>query len=152
RATSRKETASIARQTTVLTTPTRLRALLRHRLPSSLVASAPRSSVQAAPRPSARGAPETHDRSLSGQGSAMTRERDQMTEQVNASAAGTIDVGGDLTVARMGFGAMRVTGTGIWGNPPDHETALATLRLVVELGVNFIDTADSYGPEVSENL
>ncbi len=82
----------------------------------------------------------------------MTRERDLMTEQVNASAAGAIDVGGDLTVARMGFGAMRITGTGIWGDPPDHETALATLRLVVELGVNFIDTADSYGPDVSESL
>ncbi len=82
----------------------------------------------------------------------MTREREQMTEQVNASAAGAMDVGGDLTVARMGFGAMRITGTGIWGDPPDRETALATLRLVVELGVNFIDTADSYGPDVSENL
>jgi pyridoxine 4-dehydrogenase len=75
-----------------------------------------------------------------------------MTEQVNATAAGTIGVGGDLSVARMGFGAMRITGTGIWGDPPDHDAALATLRQVVELGVNFIDTADSYGPEVSENL
>ncbi len=75
-----------------------------------------------------------------------------MTEQVNVTAAGTIGVGGDLTVVRMGFGAMRVTGTGIWGDPPDRDTALATLRLVVELGVNFIDTADSYGPDVSENL
>jgi aryl-alcohol dehydrogenase-like predicted oxidoreductase len=67
-------------------------------------------------------------------------------------SAQTIDLGGDLTVSRMGFGAMRITGAGIWGDPPDHATAIATLRRVVELGVNFIDTADSYGPEVSENL
>jgi pyridoxine 4-dehydrogenase len=72
--------------------------------------------------------------------------------QPSAAAAGTIDVGGDLTVNRMGFGAMRVTGSGIWGDPPDRERAIATLRRVVELGVNFIDTADSYGPEVSERL
>jgi aryl-alcohol dehydrogenase-like predicted oxidoreductase len=70
----------------------------------------------------------------------------------SAAAAGTIDVGGDLTVNRMGFGAMRVTGSGIWGDPPDRDQAIATLRRVVELGVNFIDTADSYGPEVSERL
>jgi pyridoxine 4-dehydrogenase len=69
-----------------------------------------------------------------------------------ASAAGTIDVGGDLTVNRLGFGAMRITGRGIWGDPPSRDQAIATLRRVVELGVNFIDTADSYGPEVSENL
>jgi aryl-alcohol dehydrogenase-like predicted oxidoreductase len=64
----------------------------------------------------------------------------------------TIDLGGDLTVNRMGFGAMRITGPGVWGDPPDHATAIATLRRVVELGVNFIDTADSYGPHVSETL
>jgi aryl-alcohol dehydrogenase-like predicted oxidoreductase len=75
-----------------------------------------------------------------------------MSERAAADAAGTIDVGGDLTVNRMGFGAMRVTGQGIWGDPPDHDRAIATLRRVVELGVNFIDTADSYGPDVSENL
>src|SRR5271154_1375124 len=63
-----------------------------------------------------------------------------------------MDIGGDLTVNRMGFGAMRITGQGVWGNPPDRERAMATLRRVVELGVNFIDTADSYGPEVSESL
>jgi aryl-alcohol dehydrogenase-like predicted oxidoreductase len=68
------------------------------------------------------------------------------------AAAGTIDVGGDLTVNRLGFGAMRITGRGIWGDPPSREQAIAVLRRVVELGVNFIDTADSYGPEVSENL
>jgi pyridoxine 4-dehydrogenase len=75
-----------------------------------------------------------------------------MTGSGNAAAAGTIDVGGDLTVNRMGFGAMRVTGNGIWGDPPDIDRAKATLRRVVELGVTFIDTADSYGPEVSERL
>jgi aryl-alcohol dehydrogenase-like predicted oxidoreductase len=64
----------------------------------------------------------------------------------------TIDLGGDLTVNRMGFGAMRITGPGVWGDPPDHATAIATLKRIVELGVNFIDTADSYGPHVSETL
>ncbi|TQS46924.1 aldo/keto reductase [Cryptosporangium phraense] len=74
-----------------------------------------------------------------------------MTEP-NAAAAGTIDVGGDLTVNRLGFGAMRITGDGIWGDPPDREVAKSVLRRAVELGVNFIDTADSYGPHVSEEL
>jgi pyridoxine 4-dehydrogenase len=71
---------------------------------------------------------------------------------VTASAAGTIDVGGDLTVNRLGFGAMRITGRGIWGDPPDPDVAKAVLRRAVELEVQFIDTADSYGPEVSELL
>ena len=75
-----------------------------------------------------------------------------MNAQPSAAAAGTLDVGGDLTVNRMGFGAMRITGPGIWGDPPDRDQAIATLRRIVELGVNFIDTADSYGPEVSEPL
>ena len=75
-----------------------------------------------------------------------------MSNQPTAAAAGTIDVGGDLTVNRMGFGAMRITGSGIWGEPPSRDQAIATLRRVVELGVNFIDTADSYGPSVSEEL
>lgn len=64
----------------------------------------------------------------------------------------TWGVGGDLTVNRLGFGAMRITGKGIWGDPPDHDEAIAVLRRAVELGVNFIDTADSYGPFVSERL
>ncbi len=72
--------------------------------------------------------------------------------QATAGAAGTIDVGGDLTVNRMGFGAMRITGDGIWGPPPDLDVAKEVLRRAVELGVNFIDTADSYGPDVSEDL
>ena len=73
-------------------------------------------------------------------------------ETVTAAAAGTIDVGGDITVNRMGFGAMRLTGKGVWGDPPDPKVAKAVLRRAVELDVNFIDTADSYGPEVSERL
>jgi hypothetical protein len=69
----------------------------------------------------------------------------------NAGRAGTIDVGGDLTVNRLGFGAMRITGNGIWGEPADRDVAKAVLRRAVELGVNFIDTADAYGPDVSES-
>ena len=64
----------------------------------------------------------------------------------------TFTIGGDLEVRRLGFGAMRITGNGIWGPPDDPEEARSLLRRVVELGVNLIDTADSYGPEVSENL
>ena len=75
-----------------------------------------------------------------------------MSAQPSAASAGTITIGGDLTVNRMGFGAMRITGPGIWGDPPDRDEAKAVLRRAVELGVNFIDTADSYGPEVSETL
>jgi pyridoxine 4-dehydrogenase len=75
-----------------------------------------------------------------------------VSAQPIAAAAGTIDVGGDLTVNRLGFGAMRITGRGVWGEPPSRDQAITTLRLVVELGVNFIDTADSYGPDVSEEL
>src|ERR1700692_688731 len=77
-----------------------------------------------------------------------------MTNQISvtASAAGTIDVGGDLTVNRFGFGSMRITGPGIWREPPDPDEAKATLRRALELEINFIDTADSYGPEVSERL
>ena len=73
-------------------------------------------------------------------------------QAVSAAAAGTITLGGDLTVNRLGYGAMRITGKGIWGLPADKSAALATLRRAVELGVNFIDTADSYGPYVSEEL
>lgn len=69
-----------------------------------------------------------------------------------AAAAGSFWLGGDLEVARMGFGAMRLTGDGIWGEPVDARTCRAVLRRSLELGVNFIDTADSYGPSVSERL
>jgi pyridoxine 4-dehydrogenase len=74
------------------------------------------------------------------------------SESPSASAAGELTLGGDLPVNRMGFGAMRITGEGIWGDPPNPEGARAVLRRVVELDVNLIDTADSYGPEVSERL
>ena len=69
-----------------------------------------------------------------------------------AAGSGTFRVGGDLPVHRLGFGAMRLTGKGIWGEPRDAREAIAVLRRAVELGVNLIDTADSYGPEVSERL
>ncbi|HEY1892222.1 MAG TPA: aldo/keto reductase [Steroidobacteraceae bacterium] len=75
-----------------------------------------------------------------------------MNANTNAAAAGQLVLGGDLKVNRLGFGAMRLTGRGIWGEPPDVPTALRVLQRAVHLGVNFIDTADSYGPEVSENL
>jgi pyridoxine 4-dehydrogenase len=74
------------------------------------------------------------------------------TLTVNVKASGTFAIGGDLTVNRLGFGAMRITGDGIWGEPKDRENAKNVLRRAVDLGVNFIDTADSYGPEVSEQL
>jgi aryl-alcohol dehydrogenase-like predicted oxidoreductase len=70
----------------------------------------------------------------------------------NAAAAGTFAIGGELTVNRLGFGAMRITGDGIWGPPDDPDGARAVLRRAVELGIDFIDTADSYGPHVSEEL
>ena len=71
---------------------------------------------------------------------------------ITAAQSGTFALGGDLPVHRLGFGAMRLTGPGVWGPPADKKGALAVLRRAVELDVNFIDTADSYGPEVSENL
>jgi pyridoxine 4-dehydrogenase len=70
---------------------------------------------------------------------------------INASAAGRFKIG-DSTINRLGYGAMRITGRGVWGPPPDRQAALATLRRLPEIGVNFIDTADSYGPDVSEEL
>jgi len=69
-----------------------------------------------------------------------------------ATSAGTFAIGGDLEITRLGYGAMRVTGDGIWGPPPDHDAAIAVLKRLPDLGVDFIDTADSYGPEDSENL
>ena len=72
--------------------------------------------------------------------------------ELSASAAGDISLGGEILVHRLGFGAMRVTGEGIWGPPKDRKGAVAVLRRAVELGVDFIDTADSYGPYVSEEL
>lgn len=71
---------------------------------------------------------------------------------VSAAKSGTFKIGGDIKVNRLGFGAMRITGSGIWGEPQDRAEVLRTLRRLPEIGVNFIDTADSYGPDVSEEL
>ncbi len=71
---------------------------------------------------------------------------------INAAASGQFVIGGDLTVNRLGFGAMRITGSGVWGEPDDRQAMVRVLKRLPELGVNFIDTADAYGPEVSENL
>jgi aryl-alcohol dehydrogenase-like predicted oxidoreductase len=75
-----------------------------------------------------------------------------VTNETVANASGTFALGGDLTVNRLGFGAMRLTGKGVWGPPADPDECVRVLRRAVELGVNFIDTADSYGPYVSEEL
>ncbi len=83
----------------------------------------------------------------------MVHDRVCMTAQtISASRSGSFSLGGDLPVHRLGFGAMRLTGDGIWGPPRDHDECLAVLRRAVALGVNFIDTAESYGPHVSEDL
>jgi len=75
-----------------------------------------------------------------------------MKTTIDAAASGTFVIGGDLTINRLGFGAMRITGPGIWGEPKDRNEAISVLHRAVDLGVNFIDTADSYGPGVSEDL
>jgi pyridoxine 4-dehydrogenase len=83
----------------------------------------------------------------------VSKEDDGMaTNTADAAAAGTLSLGGDMPVNRMGFGAMRITGKGIWGPPEDREECLRVLRRALQLGVNLIDTADSYGPYVSEEL
>ena len=79
-------------------------------------------------------------------------EQREKTDSPPAAASGTFALGGELSVRRLGFGAMRITGEGIWGPPKDPDSAVSVLRRSVELGVNFIDTADSYGPDVSEEL
>jgi pyridoxine 4-dehydrogenase len=71
---------------------------------------------------------------------------------LDAGKSGTFKIGGDIEINRLGFGAMRITGRGIWGPPADHDEAIRTLKRLPELGVDFIDTADSYGPDVSEEL
>jgi pyridoxine 4-dehydrogenase len=73
-------------------------------------------------------------------------------QQRLVEASGLFTIGGDLNVYRLGFGAMRITGAGIWGPPPNHDAAIAVLRRALALGINLIDTADAYGPEVSETL
>jgi pyridoxine 4-dehydrogenase len=81
-----------------------------------------------------------------------TLQNSTQTDVRPAAASGTFTIGGDLPVHRLGFGAMRITGPGIWGEPADHDEAIAVLKAAVELGITIIDTADSYGPEVSERL
>src|ERR1700749_3189647 len=73
-------------------------------------------------------------------------------KEITATQAGTVTLGNEISVHRLGYGAMRLTGPGIWGPPKDRKSALAVLRRAVELGVNFIDTADSYGPHVNEEV
>lgn len=87
--------------------------------------------------------------------SPLTPEGLQMTRPAptaHVASSGTFSLGGDLPVHRLGFGAMRIVGKGVWGDPADRDTAKAVLRRAVELGVDFIDTADSYGPYISEDL
>jgi len=84
--------------------------------------------------------------------SMSTLQKSTQADLRPAAASGTFAIGGDLPVHRLGFGAMRITGPGIWGEPPDHDEAIAVLKAAVELGITIIDTADSYGPEVSERL
>src|SRR5260370_8169897 len=78
--------------------------------------------------------------------------RTEKTRSLPAAASGTLSLGGELTVHRLGFGAMRITGDGIWGPPKDSAAAIAVLRRAIELGANFLDTADSYGPNPSGKL
>ncbi len=83
----------------------------------------------------------------------MVHDRARMnTQSISAIRSGSFSLGGDLPVHRLGFGAMRITGDGVWGPPKDHDECLAVLRRAIELGVNLIDTAESYGPHVSEDL
>src|ERR1700689_1445073 len=82
----------------------------------------------------------------------QNHEAEKRQGQALAKKAGEFLIGGDLRVTRLGFGAMRITGDGIWGEPTDRAEAVRVLRRAVELGVNFIDTADSYGPGVSEEI
>jgi pyridoxine 4-dehydrogenase len=81
-----------------------------------------------------------------------TPQRRHQTDPQPATKSGTFAIGGDLLVRRLGFGAMRLTGPGVWGEPADRTEAIAVLRRAIELGINLIDTADSYGPYVSEEL
>jgi pyridoxine 4-dehydrogenase len=82
----------------------------------------------------------------------MTQTKKSGTNSISAEQSGQFKIGGDLSVTRLGFGAMRITGKGIWGEPEDHDESIRVLKRLPELGVDFIDTADSYGPYVSEDL
>lgn len=92
-----------------------------------------------------------HERALDAGSAGLTQSRMAKSNRP-ADASGTVTIGGELTVNRLGFGAMRLTGSGVWGEPKDLDEAVRVLKRAVELGVNFIDTADAYGPFVSEQL
>jgi len=81
-----------------------------------------------------------------------SRAKEKSAKELPIAKSGAFRIGGDMPVWRLGFGAMRITGKGVWGPPQDHAESIRVLRRAVELGINFIDTADSYGPEVSERL
>jgi pyridoxine 4-dehydrogenase len=83
---------------------------------------------------------------------ARASRRSRQTDSQPATRSGTFTIGGDIPVYRLGFGSMQLTGKGVWGEPADHSEAIAVLRRTVELGINLIDTADSYGPEVAERF
>jgi hypothetical protein len=87
-----------------------------------------------------------------GQPGATLKKERWMVDKLDASKSGSLKIGGDIEINRLGFGAMRLTGPGIWGPPADKAEAIRTLKRVPNLGINFIDTADSYGPDVSEQL
>jgi pyridoxine 4-dehydrogenase len=118
--------------------------------PTDIMAAGPRGSVTL----SEDSQPQKPRESIISPPHRNSRRNDMAKEtlQLSAHAAGTITLGGDLTVNRLGYGAMRITGEGIWGPPKDRGESVAVLRRAVELGVNFIDTADSYGPNVSEEI
>src|ERR1700739_339269 len=92
------------------------------------------------------------DRNMTKIKSRSASEANTDASRSQAASAGEFWIGGDLPIYRLGFGAMRITGKGIWGEPPDHDEVIRVLRRAIELGVNLIDTADSYGPEVSERI
>src|SRR3954463_6795017 len=89
---------------------------------------------------------------LAGGAAVLAGRAATLSAAASASHKSTFSIGGDLSVNRLGFGAMRLTGEGIWGWPPDRENAIKVLRRAVELGANLIDTADAYGPETNELL
>src|SRR5688572_28221911 len=82
----------------------------------------------------------------------MSNASARTSANVTAAGSGTFEVGGEIEINRLGFGAMRITGRGIWGDPEDRAEAIRTLKRLPELGVDFVDTADSYGPAVAEEL
>src|SRR6476619_5939587 len=84
--------------------------------------------------------------------SASRKKHPPVASAAPAAKSGTVAISGELPVHRLGFGAMQLTGRGVWGEPSDHDAAIAVLRRAVELGINLLDTADSYGPTVSEEL